>query len=84
MDVRLNCLAKAILMSTHNIGFYEDLTKLICQLSSNSSDFTVFLFSEHFCSYLPDFEELRLTLKFLNFRTPENFAVIYLKFKQRG
>ena len=24
------------------------------------------------------------TLKFLNFRTPENFAVIYLKFKQRG
>ena len=24
------------------------------------------------------------TVKFLNFRTPENFAVIYLKFKQRG
>ena len=23
------------------------------------------------------------TVKFLNFRTPENFAVIYLKFKQR-
>ena len=26
----------------------------------------------------------RDTVKFLNFRTPENFAVIYLKFKQRG
>ena len=24
------------------------------------------------------------TVKFLNFRTPEIFAVIYLKFKQRG
>ena len=24
------------------------------------------------------------TAKFLNFRMPENFAVIYLKFKQRG
>ena len=23
-------------------------------------------------------------VKFLNFRMPENFAVIYLKFKQRG
>ena len=26
----------------------------------------------------------RVTVKFLNFRTPKNFAVIYLKFKQRG
>ena len=24
------------------------------------------------------------TVKFLNFRTPESFAVIYLKFKQRS
>ena len=24
------------------------------------------------------------TVKFLNFRTPEKFAVIYLKFKKRG
>ena len=24
------------------------------------------------------------TVKFLNFRTPENFAVFYLKFEQRG
>ena len=27
---------------------------------------------------------LENTVKFLNFQTPENFAVIYLKFKQRG
>ena len=26
----------------------------------------------------------KLFVKFLNFRTPRNFAVIYLKFKQRG
>ena len=26
----------------------------------------------------------KLTIEFLNFRMPENFAVIYLKFKQRG
>ena len=25
-----------------------------------------------------------ITVKFLNFRTPENFAVIYLKFKQKA
>ena len=28
-------LVEAILMSTHNIGFYEDLTKIIFHLSSN-------------------------------------------------
>ena len=27
--------------------------------------------------------KFELTIKFLNFRTPENFAVIYLKLKQR-
>ena len=27
--------AEAILMSTHNLGFYEDLTKIIFELSSN-------------------------------------------------
>ena len=28
-------IGEAILMSTHNIGFYEDLTKIIFELSSN-------------------------------------------------
>ena len=28
--------------------------------------------------------EKKNTVKFLNFQAPENFAVIYLKFKQRG
>ena len=32
----LNHLVEAIQMSTHNIGFYEDLTKIIFQLSSNT------------------------------------------------
>ena len=29
-------------------------------------------------------EKVTTTVKFQNFRTPESFAVIYLKFKQRG
>ena len=28
--------------------------------------------------------EFQNTVQFLNLRTPENFAVMYLKFKQRG
>ena len=28
--------------------------------------------------------ELYITIKFLNTRTPESFAVIYLKFKQKA
>ena len=35
MGAHYNRLAEAILMSTHNIGFYEDLTKIIFELSSN-------------------------------------------------
>ena len=30
------CGYEAILMSTHNIGFYEEVTKIIFQLSSNT------------------------------------------------
>ena len=33
VDVHSNRLAKAILMSTHNIGFYEEISKIIFQLS---------------------------------------------------
>ena len=36
---------EAILMSTHNIGFYEDLTKIIFELSSNIIKYT----SNFFC-----------------------------------
>ena len=35
MGAHLNSLAEAILMSTHDIGFYEDLTKIIFELSLN-------------------------------------------------
>ena len=34
--VRITSPHEAILMSTHNIGFYEELTKNIVQLSSNT------------------------------------------------
>ena len=33
---------------------------------------------------LEDGDGMKVTVKFLNFGTPEIFAVIYLKFKQRG
>ena len=49
MGAHLNRLAEAILMSTHNIGFYEDLTKIIFEISSNmhlisSTDLTQVLY----------------------------------------
>ena len=34
-------------MSTHNIGFYEDLTKIIFQLSSNIIKYAPYLFFYH-------------------------------------
>ena len=33
-------------MSTHNIGFYEDLTKIIFELSSNIIKYAPYFFSE--------------------------------------
>ena len=39
---------EAILMSTHNIGFYEDLTKIIFELSSNIIKYAPYFF----CWYL--------------------------------
>ena len=46
--------AQAILMRTHNIGFYEDLTKIIFQLSSNIINYAPYLLfctiPEHFCN----------------------------------
>ena len=37
------CSSEAILMSTHNIVFYEDLTKIIFQLSPNTSKYAHYL-----------------------------------------
>ena len=37
-------LAEASLMSTHNIGFYEDLTKIIFELSSNIIKYAPYFF----------------------------------------
>ena len=35
-------------MSTHNVGFYEEMTKIIFQLSSNIIEYAPYLF---FCMY---------------------------------
>ena len=37
-------------MSTHNIGFYEDLTKIIFELSSNTHLISSTVLIEHFNS----------------------------------
>ena len=39
MGAHYNHLAEAILMSTHNIGFYEDLTKISNRHLISSSDY---------------------------------------------
>ena len=57
---------KAILMNTHNIGFYEDLTKIVFHLSSNthlttsSATCTIWVFCYH-CSNV----DPQLTLTYL-------------------
>ena len=38
-------MGKAILMSTHNKGFYEDFTKNIFELSSNIIKYAPYFFS---------------------------------------
>ena len=39
-------------MSTHNIGFYEDLTKIIFELSSNIIKYAPYFSAEHIGSLL--------------------------------
>ena len=59
-EIMANGLAKAILMRTNNIGFYEDLTKIIFQLSSNIIKYAPYLF---FCYHLDKFmRQLKLLL----------------------
>ena len=38
---------EAVLTSTHNIGFYEDLTKIIFELSSNIIKYAPYFFCSH-------------------------------------
>ena len=71
--IRIN---KAILMSTHNICFYGELSKIILQLSSN----TLLI-----CSTVRAWKWGALSIHFYRKnRTPEKFAVITLKCKQSG
>ena len=44
VHIRIASVGEAILMSTHNIGFYEDLTKIIFELSSNIIKYAPYLF----------------------------------------
>ena len=60
-------------MSTHHLSFYEILSKYLMLIQRR---------------FVPKsqngLEKIRYTVKFLNFQMPENFAEIYLKFKQKG
>ena len=40
----IKSIKEAILMGTHNIGFYEDLTKIIFELSSNIIKYAPYFF----------------------------------------
>ena len=42
-------------MSTHNIGFYEDLTKIIFQLSSNTCTYLISSSADHLSSLITVF-----------------------------
>ena len=48
MEAHKNRHGEAILMSTYNIGFYEDLTKNIFRLSSNFIKYAPYLLDEDF------------------------------------
>ena len=45
--------AEAILMSTHNIGFYEEISKIITKLSSKSSNMHLISSAEVGQMFLP-------------------------------
>ena len=49
-------------MGTHNIGFYEDLTKIIFQLSSNFIKYAPYLFFCWFTFVLLQLKELEKKL----------------------
>ena len=55
MGAHLSPLGEAILISTHNVGFYEEVTKIIFQLSSNTQ---LISFSDTSCFYLQNVEPL--------------------------
>ena len=42
-------------MSTHNIGFYEDLTKNIFESSLNIIKYAPYFFCWHLCSFIASF-----------------------------
>ena len=50
-------LAEAILLSTHNIGFYEDLTKIIFELSSNIIKYALISSAGSRSSFATEFSE---------------------------
>ena len=64
--------------STHLSSTFYCLANLL------SFDNLSFVFSTRSDTNPPAQLQKQTTLKFLNFRTPENFAVIYLKFKKIG
>ena len=60
----------------HECGSRESIKVVNRQETNDEAD------EEH--EELITFQRKYYTVKFLNFRVPENYVVIYLKFKQRG
>ena len=45
----MSCLREAILMSTHNIGFYEEISKIITYHQISLNMHLISSASKHFC-----------------------------------
>ena len=70
-------IASAILMSTHNIGFYEDLTKIIFELSSNIIKYAPYFFCSHNCVWISVLQYVRRQIEEL-VRRNKNDTVKFL------
>ena len=69
-------------MSTHNLCFRAKIRKMYTPVNPS---FTILKWGTRgYTLHGLVIMMTRTTVKFLNFETPENFAVIHLKFKKRG
>ena len=82
---------EAILMSTHNIGFYEDLTKIIFELSSNIIKYAPYFVCcikhygvELYNVYIHDMMALglpvaRFTERLITYLSPKTYLTTHLR-----
>ena len=86
MKIGNNFIFESPYISTFTVQFdlLDNITSLPGLLDPNSQMFQTY--SQEFCQEVRSCYSSKCsnTVKFLNFLMPENFSVIYLKFKKRG